>query len=223
MIEPKGDLAYLLSPVGAEEAAAHLRAYFTPLPVGKYSGAHFERLGGGGDRPSIADEFTAEDLIAVSMLAVEVVGDAALEVLELRRARLRELLRRVPTDVALVDLEPESLGPEWPVRALYRELIDIRLVGETAATKLLARKRPHLVPILDSVVTNELSIVKGNYWVPLHAWLTADGRANHHHLLALRSLAGLGEEISALRIFDVLAWLVGKGYALPRKDPAPVQ
>lgn len=222
-IEPTGHLAYLLSTDGHEEAAKHLHAYFKPRPVGKFSGAHFERLGGGGDRPAIADEFTAEDLIAVSMLAVEVVGDAALEVLELRRARLRELLRAVPTDIALADLAPSDIGADWPVRALYRELLDIRSIGETAATKLLARKRPHLVPILDSVVTEELRIVRGNYWIPLHAWLTGNDRANHEALVALRERTGLGPEISALRVFDVLAWLVGKGYARPEAatDAAP--
>ncbi len=83
--------------------------------------------------------------------------------------------------------------------------------SETAATKLIARKRPHLVPIPDSVVTQQLGIVKGRYWLPLHAWLTADDNANHRHVVELRDAAGLGPEISALRVFDVLAWLVGKG------------
>jgi len=157
----------------------------------------------------------AEDLIAVSMLAVAVVGNAALEILEVRRPRLSELLRPIPADVALADLDAGDLGADWPVRTLYRELLTVRDVGETTATKLLARKRPHLIPILDSVVATELGIVKGNFWLPLHAWLVADERANHHHLEYLRSLAGLGDDISALRVFDVLAWMTGKGYTAP--------
>jgi hypothetical protein len=39
-----------------------------------YTGAFFERLGGGGDRPAIAHEIVAEDLIAVTMLSVRVPG-----------------------------------------------------------------------------------------------------------------------------------------------------
>lgn len=34
------------------------------------SGAYFERLGGGGNRPETACTFTAQDLLAVSMLSV---------------------------------------------------------------------------------------------------------------------------------------------------------
>ena len=206
-------LQRLLEPDSADRAAALLRRYFTPRPVGEFTGAHFERLGGGGDRPEIADQFTAEDLIAVSMLSVSVVGDAALEILETRRQRLREMLRAIPTGVALADVSAADLGDAWAVRTLYGELLTIADIGETTATKLLARKRPHLVPILDSVVTQELSIVHGQFWLPLRDWLAADDRANHKHLESLRSQAGLGQDISALRVFDVLTWMTGKGYA----------
>lgn len=206
-------LQRLLDPTSADDAAALLRRYFTPRPVGKFTGAHFERLGGGGDRPESADRFTAEDLIAVSMLSVSVVGDAALEILETRRQRLHEMLRAIPTGVALTELNATDLGDAWAVRMLYRELLTIADIGETTATKLLARKRPDLVPILDSVVTQELSIVRGRFWLPLHDWLAADDRANHNYLESLRSKAGLGHDISVLRVFDVLTWMTGKGYA----------
>ena len=182
-------LQTLLEPASADRAAALLRRCFTPRPVGKFTGAHFERLGGGGDRPQIADEFTT------------------------RQRRLHEMLRAIPTDVALADLPAADLGDTWPVRPLYRELLSIPDVGETTACKLLARKRPHLVPILDSVVTQELSIERGLFWLPLHDWLVADDRANHLNLESLRSRAGLGPDISVLRVFDVLTWMTGKGYA----------
>ncbi|GCD21700.1 hypothetical protein CTKZ_32620 [Cellulomonas algicola] len=211
-IEPRGELAFLLSSSGSAEAVRVLRSYFAPRPRGRFSGSRFEGLGGGGDRPAVADEFVAEDLVAVALLSVNIKGDAALEILERRRARLHQLLRRVPTDVALADLTVDDVGDDWPLRALYRELRSIDTIGKTAATKLLARKRPHMAPILDTVITAELRIVKGQYWGPLHAWLTTDGKAHHRHLLDLRDAADLGTEISALRVFDVLAWMSGKGY-----------
>lgn len=212
MIRLSQRLEELLAPTGTSAAVEALRTYFTPRPAGRFSGAHFERLGGGGDRPGVAYEFTAEDLVAVATLAVNISGEAAIEILETRRARLHELLRAIPTDRALADLTAEEVGPAWPVRDLYRELLSVDSIGETSATKLLARKRPHLVPILDSVVTDELGIIKGNYWVPLHAWLTAEERAAHSRLDQLRATAGLGPEISVLRVFDVLTWMTGKGY-----------
>jgi len=47
----------------------------------RYSGAYFERIGGGGDREDIAGQFTAEDLLAVTMLSVRIEGYHALEIL----------------------------------------------------------------------------------------------------------------------------------------------
>lgn len=203
-------LARLLDPTQEERAACVLRAYFSP---GRYTGAHFERFAGGGDRADVAHRFDADDLVAVSMLSISIPGGTALELLEHRSERLQELLEALPTDVEFADLDPEVVGSAWPARALYRELTAIKDIGETAATKLMARKRPHLVPILDSVVTAELSIEKGRLWEPLHAWLTRDGRANERHLRAVRDRAGLSKEISVLRVFDILTWMTGTGDA----------
>lgn len=183
--------------------------YFTPRPTGHFTGAHFERLGGGGDRPAIADEFTAEDLVAVSMLSVSVVGNAALEILVHRRARLHEMLRHVPTDLALGAVDGAMIGPAWPAWQVYRELRSVPDVGPTTASKLLARKRPHLVPVYDTVVAAELGLVDGRLWQPLNAWLTADAQANERQLHRIRAAAGLGTDISLLRVFDVLTWMVG--------------
>ena len=53
-----------------EDFAVELvRAYFADDPAtgrARYSGAHFERLGGGGVLPEVAYQITAEDLLAVS-------------------------------------------------------------------------------------------------------------------------------------------------------------
>ena len=67
--------------------------------------------------------------------------------------------------------------------------------------------------ILDSVVTQELSANRVQFWLPLHAWCTADDRANHNDLESLRSKAGLGHDISVLPVFDVLTGMTGKGCA----------
>lgn len=200
----------LLETEHEERAVCVLRAYFSP---GKYTGAHFERFAGGGDRPDVANRFTAEDVVAVSMLSISIPGGAALDLLEHRDHRLQALLEDLPVDVEFADLRPNELGQGWPVRALYRELTSVRGIGETAATKLMARKRPHLVPILDSVVTGELAIENGRLWEPLHAWLTEDDRARERRLRAVRDRAELTGEISILRVFDILTWMTGTGDA----------
>lgn len=208
MITLSPRLSVLLDPAHIDDAAQVVRRYFAPRDEGGFTGAHFERLGGGGDRPAIADAWTAEDLVAVSMLSVQIDGAAALEILEARADQLGTLLRQIPTTIALADLAASDLGESWLPRRLFRELMAIDGVGPTTAPKLLARKRPHLVPVYDTVVNRELSLVRERLWEPLHAWLVVDGRAHESHLQRIRDRAEV-PDISVLRIFDVLAWMTG--------------
>lgn len=76
-----------------------------------YSGAYFEWIGGGGDRPEIFDRFTAEDLLAVTMLSVRIEGYHALEILYYRADELNDLLAQIPVGVALQDPQPEPSSP----------------------------------------------------------------------------------------------------------------
>jgi Family of unknown function (DUF6308) len=83
----------------------------------RYSGAYFERLGGGGDRPEVAYQFTAEDLLAVTMLSVRIEGYHALHVLDYQARELSGLLTQIPLGIALQDPRAEALiaedGPAW--------------------------------------------------------------------------------------------------------------
>lgn len=45
---------------------------------------------------------------------------------------------------------------------------------------------------------------------PVREALRADGGALHRRLVSIRKEAGLPEEISVLRVFDVIAWMDGK-------------
>jgi hypothetical protein len=130
------------------------------------------------------------------------------------------LLGAIPTGQVFSELTADEIGDDWAVRAAYRRLTTLPGVGQTKATKLLARKRPHLVPIQDSVITKELGVTKA-YWKPLHRWLTEDGSANSRRLERLRDRAGLGPRISVLRTFDVLAWRVGSGKTMIRSHLIP--
>ena len=76
----------------------------------RYSGAYFERIGGGGDRPpDIANQFTAEDLLAVTMLSVRIEGYHALEILHYQAGKLNDLLSQIPHDLALQDPRAASV------------------------------------------------------------------------------------------------------------------
>jgi hypothetical protein len=134
VITPSTRLAALLSPSRLNQAADVVRRYFAPREEGGFTGAYFERLGGGGDRPEVADVFTAEDLVAVSMLSVAIEGRAAIEILDRRSGRLSELLRAVPCGVSLAELAADDLGKSWAPRAVYRELRDVGSIGPTTAS-----------------------------------------------------------------------------------------
>ena len=114
-----------------EDVAARLvEAYFADDPVtgrARYSGAYFERLGGGGDRPETAYQFTAEDLLAVSMLGLPIDGYYALHVLDYRARELSGLLARIPLGITLADPEAEGLvAKDGPAQSLWQAIHDIK-------------------------------------------------------------------------------------------------
>lgn len=190
-----------------------LRGYFSEQPTDGFTGAHFERLGGGGDRPEVADEFTAEDLVAVTMLSVKVPAEAALRILGPDRSHLTDLLREIPTDRDLVDIGSFEIERGWAPWLLDDALSDLTGLGRTTVSKLIARKRPRLIPIYDREVNKVLALNKGPLWRPLADALQAHGHALHRNLLALRDESGIGDDISPLRVLDVIVWRTGKGHA----------
>lgn len=207
-------LQALLDVAGEDAAVEVLRRYFSTDGAKHFTGAYFDRFAGGGDRPEVADQFTADDLVAVSMLSVDVGGEAALRLLVTQRDRFNGLLAAIPRDEHLAELSSDEVGPGWSVRAAEHALRGIPGIGRTTASKLLARKRPHLVPIFDSVVERELSLHNQQLWAPLHAWLTADGGMNQKRLQDLHERAGLDAQVSTLRVFDVLTWMTGRDHTL---------
>ncbi|MGW9416974.1 DUF6308 family protein [Cellulosimicrobium funkei] len=205
----------ILTPPLRDEAVKHLRRYFGPVGgTTGWAGSRFERLAGGGDRPETADRFTADDLVAVSLLSVNVPPHGAIELLEARADEFAELLAEIPHDVELVNLE--SIPDDWAPVRLWETLRDIHGIGWVTAGKLLARKRPRLVPVYDTVVRAAVQPT-ASFWEALRAELRADDRALHRHLVSLRDEAGIGDDISALRVFDVVVWMHHR-YLVPTAD-----
>lgn len=192
------------------QAVAKLRTYFG-LETGTrpYTGAFFERLGGGGDRGEVRDVITAEDLVAVSMLSVTVPADAAIRILGRDGRRISDLLREIPTAMDLVDVAPELINASWPAWQLWDVLHGMYGVGPVTAGKLVARKRPRLLPVYDSVVAKRVGAPDG-FWQALNSDLRADDNDRHHKLLDIRAQSGIGEDISALRVFDIVTWMPGR-------------
>lgn len=199
-----------LQPDNAAQAVKRLQSYFAPLgPKRGYTGSQFDIWDPSGTTAASANTFTAEDLVAVTFLSVEVPARAAIEILGGRRGDFTQLLQAIGEDRDLVD-EAEPLGRDsaaWQLNSALREFDN---VGPTVASKLMARKRPRLIPIYDTVIDSHVLGRSGVQWEPMRQALRAEGGALHERLLKLRAAAGLDERISVLRVFDVLAWMDGK-------------
>ncbi len=84
------------------------------------------------------------------------------------------------------------------------------------AGKLLARKRPRLVPVYDEVVRCAVRSPRG-FWIWLHEQLRANGGLLADRLAKLRADAGLDTTVSLPRILDVVVWMRHHNSHLPRR------
>lgn len=188
-----------------------LRAYFTARTeqgAPAWTGARFEALAGGGDRAQTAFRLSADDIVAVSLLSVSIPGEAVLALLEGEVGNgVAHHLAQVPREVAITDPDAAvQLGEDQPAWRAWDLLVAQPGIEWVTAAKLLARKRPALVPVYDRVV-------RCTYGHPprLWAWLVghfADAESDLAGRLArARSEAGVDDQVSVLRVLDVIVWM----------------
>ncbi|BAU81216.1 hypothetical protein SLA_0261 [Streptomyces laurentii] len=200
----------LNSLITSDQAVSDLRSYFgTGLldETAPFTGRRFEHLAGGGDRQAVANTVTADDLIAVQTLSVRIPARVAVDLLEGDLGvRMSKLLSRVRFDIDMAEAEAADLDEGSPAHTAWRVLRDQSGIGWVTAGKLLARKRPRLLPVYDQVVRCVLGRPK-SFWLDLHGALRADNRALHRELMALRQSADLPATVSVLRVCDVVLWM----------------
>jgi hypothetical protein len=205
------------------EAADRIRHYFNELTIKKrplFSGSTFD--GFAPDR-NPKGTFTGEDFLSTGLLGVHVPGEAIVKFyddIEFRHDAERQL-RRLPTDVDLGDLNEKAfhrlLGSNHSPGQLLWDLIrgnrvngkllsDHVGMGPTLTSKLLARKRPRLIPIWDSRIKDQLLLPDSKeHWSHMWRALTAENGALTERLRRIRSRSGQ-DQITLLRTFDVAVW-----------------
>jgi hypothetical protein len=190
-----------------ERASADVAAYFDPsMP---YTGSKFEVLA----NLHRADEVTANDIVAVSTLSVTIPAGVAVWLLsEEGRLTISSILVNVPANVDLWD-RPDLLKPDGDLWRLWHVLAEANWptpttgngMGTTKTSKLLAVKRPRLVPVFDSVVRDALPKVD-SHWAAFAA-VVAD-RKRREVILDVTSSAP--PRVSLLRRLDVVLWMANR-------------
>lgn len=211
----------------SDRAIGYLRTYLAgtkPVVGGAWPaiGRRFEHLGAPDGDPNV---ITATDLVAVSFLSVHVPPRAAWAILTTRAASLTKALGRIPPDLAIED--SGCTAEMYQVDSALQELWNLLRrdeegnlwnMGATTVSKVMARKRPALVPIQDSVVMRELGASDSTYWdqwwQAMHLHIdghpVVSGFARH-----LRGSVPEAAHLSLLRTLDIVIWMHGMNGTKP--------
>ncbi|WP_434740261.1 DUF6308 family protein [Micromonospora sp. SH-82] len=213
-------LAQILAVLDDPRSTRDLKRYFLATGADAFTGGQFEMLGGGGDRPETANVVTAEDLVAVGLLSVRIHPRTVLDLLQGRLGeQVSAELSGIPVDV--------DLGTEAATRLItdgghaveaWRLLRHTDDTGWVTAGKLLARKRPRLVPVYDRVVRCAYGTGAG-FWEWLHGKLQEDGGTLAERLDALHAEVGLPPAVQRLRVLDVVFWMRHRRVHLAARCP----
>lgn len=196
MTESVDDVGRRIDEALAEPAHALVRAYFDR--AGPFASDTFETL---GDNPP--NEVSSDDLLALTTLNVQLRPLALRRLLGQAGEEARRLLSAVPADIDLWEAPDAELSVAVKFWDFLRLLPGVDWV---IAGKLGARKRPRLIPVLDSVTVPMLGAPTGNVWATLRDSLSdADRRARVESLRP----DGITSNVSLIRLLDVVLWMRG--------------
>ena len=150
------------------------------------------------------------DLLAVSLLTVA-PGAVAVRTLLPGGSladQVSELLATIPTCTPLWDATDLDLTRASTLWTLLNTTVGVK---STIAGKIMARKRPGLIPIIDSVVANGLACTPGTYWTTFRRVLQSPA-------LRMR-VAALKPDQPVLRVLDTVMWMHWRRRGLASAPP----
>jgi hypothetical protein len=196
--------------LNGEHVVDDLRRYFAEVePPDDYTGRWYDQLGGSAD-PAAANRFTGEDIVAVSMLSLRVAPRVSWRILRTDAADLTALLKKIPTDIDLWNATDDQIDGTSAAHEIWHRLKSMAIDGgndghaPVTASKLLARKRPRLIPVYDRQVKALLQLPRRTSW-----WLSLRQALDAETVTTIRQLgqqAGV-PPISVLRTLDVILWM----------------
>ena len=139
------------------------------------------------------------------------------------RSRIESALARLPTTPSVHS--PQTIDSTAQAMQTLFETLPLgegKGVGPAVATKILHKKRPHLIPIMDSFLWTTYGMANWRKYktnnhkrmISLWRWFMAD---LHAVMSSIESLCQAlverrGYAITPLRAFDFCIWLAGKNY-----------
>ena len=159
--------------------------------------------------PSRSASFGEPDLRLANRGGARISAAEIAAILE-RRGAIERALQAIAPDTVLSGAA--NSVPWLPLRQLFDAFADIRGVGFSKMTKALYRKRPALIPILDSIVQKYLEDDDPGPHAPFGERALAFVHAYKHDLdrnqgpvrTVRQELASRGYELTEVRILDLL-------------------
>ena len=171
-----------------------LTAYYDPARG--FAGETFDTLGA-----NRRNEITLDDLLAVTLLDVRWSPSAVRRLLGQDAARATALLVGISSVMSLWEASDERLAAIDPLWNLLTRCRDG--VGQEQASKLLARKRPRLVPVTGKIIVARDGPV-GQTWRALRYCLQDESLRQAIEALRPRH----ARTASMLRLVDAALWML---------------
>lgn len=196
--------------VAHTEAGRHVAAYFLGVKGKRaYAGAAFETIGHPWRVPATVDAITPADLLALGCLSSPVKKYTAAHLLDDSfQAQASALLAQIPADASIADPgAAAALADKSPASQLYSLIRGIGGMGKVRTSKLMARKRPGLIPIRDANVEEILDATADEtWWLPYHAMVTEGEAPFIKQARRIHAALKLSALITPLRVVDVVLW-----------------
>ena len=200
----------LIDTILDEKAAELVEAFYDPAAPKKKYGVESDFIGNAFTEMGKSDpnSFEAADILAVHLMGMSFTPTATSALLEpgSERDGISELLSRIPdVDIWSERANFTAANKLWSILCEERKTV-YRGIAWVTAGKLLARKRPGLIPIVDKVVTDLVPEPLGGYWELFRSYLKNEDRRKR--VDALRPDTAL-EETPTLRLLDTVIWMRG--------------
>jgi hypothetical protein len=183
-----------------------------PRPKGS-TGSYFEKYSEKSDREC----FDGNDVSAAISLSIR--GEGSWVASLLNENIDLSCFSDLPYETCISDV-PKDFFKQPGISQVLDNLLKINLIGLVIASKLLASKRPHLFPIFDGDVSGFFGVQKPNKnkalltyldWCRRWQQVVSDPEVKKElENIRINTSVKPNEQISSLRILDVIFWLDGK-------------